>query len=567
MMRKTELRFGSDRFLATVFCLTSIILRLLVPMNLLFNGKYDDALMLNMSQELGSAPQGWSIMSMAKNIGYPVFLWASLKLRISPVLLSHLLYLASCSLLLLVLRSRVSRPIWIIMSAGLYLNPVLFGATASRVYRDVLTIAVVVAFSALTIMFLDQVGQSHARRQRAAFAAIALVGLSTVAFSVRNDVFWIISFFVLLTINSIKALWSRANRGRSFFIILTVFGGVVLSPTISNQASAKWNAHRFNVALPDDFYHGEFPELLKTWASVGNASPPQYVAVSRQQREIAYRVSETLRKIEPNIEGPDSDGWRSISCFATGGVVCSDIAGGYFPFAVREAIDSTFDPESELALQQVLRSARNELEVACGNGSISCSGKGLAVFLPRARDIEVISSVERFVDFIFLRTLRFGDRINLEAVGTVDGDSSQTVERWNFLIKNSTGLRQISLHGTPQLLRIPIEFGLFVFSIGMSAITFAGLLGLVISILKSRLSAQAGIAFSYWISSLLYILFISIVSANSFGPMIYDGVREMSYLVQPTAFVFVGSCIGCDLLVGEWRRSQFNRRFSSDREA
>jgi hypothetical protein len=536
-------------------------------MNLLFNGKYDDALMLNMSQELGSAPQDWSMLSMAKNVGYPAFLWVSLQLRISPVLLSHLLYLASCSLLLLVLRPRVSRRIWIIMSAGLYLNPVLFGATASRVYRDVLTIALLVAFSALTMMFLDQVCQSHTRRQKTTFVAIALVGLSTVAFSVRNDVFWIIPFFVLLTINSIKTLWSRANRRRSFLIILAVFCGVVLSPTISNQASAMWNAHRFNIALPDDFYHGEFPELLKTWASVGNASPPQFVSISRQQREIAYQVSETLRTIAPKIEGPDSDGWRSISCFATGGVVCTDIAGGYFPFAVREAIGSTFAPESGLALQQVLRSARNELEEACRNGSISCSGKGLAVFLPRARDLEVNSSAKRFADFVFLRTLRFSDRINLEPVGTVDGDTSQTVERWIYLIENSTGLRQISLHGTPQLLHTPIKFGLVVFSIGMSAITLVGLLGLVISLLKLRLREQTTIALAFWISSLSYVLFISIVSANSFGPMIYDGVREMSYLVQPTAFVFVGSCIGCDLLVGEWRRSQFKSRFFSDQEA
>jgi hypothetical protein len=548
MMRKTELRFRFDQLLATAFCLTSIILRLLVPMNLLFNGKYDDALMLNMSQELGGTPQDWNMLSMAKNVGYPAFLWASLQLRISPVLLSHLLYLASCGLLLLVLKSRVSRPIWIVMSAGLYLNPVLFGATASRVYRDVLTIAVVVAVSALAMIFLDQVSNSHERRPKTALAAVALAGLSAFAFTVRNDVFWIIPLFALLTINPIKDLWKRANRGRSVLILLVTFGGVVMSPTISNQISAKWNMHRFNVSLPDDFYHGEFPELLKTWASVGSFSAPQYVSVSRQQREIAYRASGTLRTLAPKIEGPDSDGWRSISCFATGGVVCSDIAGGYFPFAVREAIDSTFAPESGLELQQILRSARNEIEVACREGSISCSGKGIAVFLPRARDMEVISGVERFADFLFLRTLRFTDRFNLDAIGTVDGDSSQTVERWNLLIDHSTGMRQVSLHGTPQLLHLPIKLGLIILSIGMSAITFAGLLGLGISLLRLRLDEQAIIALSFWISALLYIFFISIVSANSFGPMIYDGVREMSYLVQPTAFVFVGSCIGCDLL-------------------
>jgi hypothetical protein len=135
------------------------------------------------------------------------------------------------------------------------------------------------------------------------------------------------------------------------------------------------------------------------------------------------------------------------------------------------------------------------------------------------------------------------------------------------LIENSTGLRQISLHGTPQLLHTPIKFGLVVFSFGMSAITLVGLLGLVISLLKLRLREQTTIALAFWISSLAYVLVISIVSANSFGPMIYDGVREMSYLVQPTAFVFVGSCIGCDLLVGEWRRSQFKSRFFSDQEA
>ncbi len=67
-MRKTELRFGPDQLLATAFCLTSIILRLLVPMNLLFYGKYDDALMLNTSQVLGSLPRDWTMLSLSPQL-------------------------------------------------------------------------------------------------------------------------------------------------------------------------------------------------------------------------------------------------------------------------------------------------------------------------------------------------------------------------------------------------------------------------------------------------------------------------------------------------------------------
>lgn len=546
----------SDLAVVATVTMLSAALRALVPMNLLYNGKYDDALMVNMSQQFRFSETQWTSMSMMKSIGYPLILRASLELKVSPVLITHLMYLAGAMFLAWRLRTRVHRLIWTTMTIGMAFNPVLFGTTASRVYRDVATMAVALAFVATTMVLCEAKSSDRRKRFHLLIHGCVLVVLSSILCLIRNDALWVILFLPLTGLTLVIANWKSSRRPG---LLLCIFGVLVtvLSPKAAEIVGAKINEKRFGVELADDFYYGWFPRLITQWSAVDEATSRPFTPVSRSQRESTYPYSPTLNRLADSLEGSISDGWRSISCQATSGEVCDDIAGGYFPFALREAIEGVYEPRNELEFQAVFEKSTIEIAAACSSRLLVCNDSGLNVFLPAANEIDVKSSAKIFADYMFTRVFRFRDQLKFDAVPPVDGDTKETVDNWTEIIESSNGQKTSTVSGTPSVLRTPLRYVLTLFSYFLTMWAFLGVVGGIFSLNRRSLFDQrAWGVLTHLAICCVYVAIHSIVGANSFGPMIYDGNKEMSYLVQPTPFVIVAAAFGWSIILDKTTRGR-----------
>ena len=553
-----------DGVIVTCIAALSVCLRVLIPMHLLYNGKHDDALMNNMSQNLGFSRLQWTQLSMIKGIGYPLFLKFSLHIGISPVLLGHCMYLCAGVFLVWQFRLSIHRTIWFMMIAGIAFNPVLFGTTASRIYRDVLTMSVGLAFCGVALITIDAISSRNAARTKITASIFTQVLLAVALFLVRNDAYWIVLFPPII---SFAVITKHRRKTTRLEISYFVFGLLLIvgAPRVAGEINAEINNKQYGVRLADDLTLGHFPDLIKVWSSLKTVDYLKFTPINREQREIAYRVSPTLAKLADVVEGPKSTGWRSISCQATSGVVCDDLAGGLFPFALRDAFEDVYHPIDGVEFQTILKKATNEILLWCMSVTDVCEKQGMNVYLPAIDEIELKSSATYFADYMFTRTLLFRDDIWLNPAPTVDGDSHETVSNWQRLLDRSWGQKSTNKRGTPEYLRSPIRLILSSFGFLLASWSFLGIAGIPFGAKRGLgLDVVMWKSIAFFSIASLYVLLIAIFGANTFGPMIQESSKQMAYLIQPTPFIIVAAGLGWSIMLTRLQAMNNNNKMNDD---
>src|SRR5450759_4776741 len=155
----------------------------------------------------------------------------------------------------------------------------------------------------------------------------------------------------------------------------------IRTPQLSHQLSHRrrrrrvvsYPAHRVRhaagVALTNDFVSGNFPRAYGLWQSVDAGPPLPYVPISRAQRLAVYRVSVAAAELESSMEGPEQ-AWIGPGCGGLG--VCDDIAGGWIPWAVRDAASRAGYFRSAAAAQAFFGRLGDEIAAACASGRLRC---------------------------------------------------------------------------------------------------------------------------------------------------------------------------------------------------
>ncbi|HTU69711.1 MAG TPA: hypothetical protein VMF11_05270 [Candidatus Baltobacteraceae bacterium] len=119
------------------------------------------------------------------------------------------------------------------------------------------------------------------------------------------------------------------------------------------------------------------PEFVSAYDAFSRIVPPTvepYVPVPRAAREIAYRVSPSARELRPFLEGSLGKAWTSNTCFAVH--ICNDIGGGWFEWALRDAVALAGHYTSGRDARSFYTELANEIDRACDSGEIRCRPKG-----------------------------------------------------------------------------------------------------------------------------------------------------------------------------------------------
>jgi len=533
--------------LVALLCLLSVSIRIVIPIRPGFLGLHDDDWMVSNAYWLlnGELVRPWSILAMNKELGYPIFVAFSMFLRISPVLLTHLIFVALALLLTQVMSEFFSKRLNLYLLSALVLNPAIFGLTASRIYRDMLTINLALGLFVIAIHFC-KLGTLKLRARRVAVLSIIGFLLSMWLRMTRVDTYWLILVIAIATGPLSITLIRQILKTRKVCIgelgVVVFLAAVCVGQIAAPIVSAQINDERYGVRLADDFFQGEFASLLRTWSSIeGGAS--SYTPINEEQRSVAYGESTFLKRLEPFIEGDFSSGWRSISCQATD--VCDDIAGGYFAHAVRDAYSNVYPESSAGEFQQFMRRANRELIQACSSGRISCGDRGINTQLPSLWELDWAGTVKVAGSFVLSRSLRFNDSLNFDSVGLVDGPNSVA---WKSLLSRDLFTKSVNQNGTPSEIRSLLKSIFNLASWTISLTVSVGLLALTSLAFRQRHRLTAWIGLGSVIGVAAHAFVIGIAAQNSMGPLSFGGVWELTYLLQEIPFLVIAGIVGIEML-------------------
>jgi hypothetical protein len=296
---------------------------------------HDDQLYLLMAHRILSGAwlgRPYGTMTLAKGPFYPVFVLVSWALGLPLLFAEQVLYVAAAALFAWAIRpwlpSRLARTA---LFALLLFNPVTWHAQpATRVVREGIYPALGLFVLACAAGLLGRLDRS--RREMTAWAAA--LGLALGAFWLtREEGVWVVPSLVVLALPAMTRLrtsWKPLAWALPPFVIAWAF-----LPVLFGSISE----YRYGVFATNEFREHPFRAAVGALQRVDHASWHAQVPLPAETRERIYAASPRFAELRPFLEGPVGQTWTRNSCAGTGGRVCDEIGGGWFVWALRDAVE------------------------------------------------------------------------------------------------------------------------------------------------------------------------------------------------------------------------------------
>lgn len=344
---------------------------------------------------VGDWPGDFDRLVLSKGSGYPLFIAVADRLHLPLGVAGQLTYLAAAAatalaFLLVTRRVVAATTVYLVLA----FDPMNYGVDAARVLRDNW-------YAGMSLLLLSGTFVTgwlilHRVNPLLLLPAAALTGLSGAGFWLcREEGIWLLPALLVVAAGlPVVHWWARRRQDPSAPEVGSDGGwrrwlpaGVaVLTLAAAWYVPIQWVADRteaaYGVRLTTDFASGTFPEAYAAWQRVRGVPLTDYVPINRAQREAVYAVSPAARELSGWLEGPD-DGWAVHGCKSVG--VCDDIAGGWMPWALRDAAGQTGHFDSEADFQAFFGRVRDEIEAACDDGRLTCAPALPAAMVPVLR--------------------------------------------------------------------------------------------------------------------------------------------------------------------------------------
>lgn len=380
--------FGARRTLLTAWVLgvasISMYLRHRVPLLVYGDATHDDHLFAFQSDQLFRGH--WlgefdTTLTLAKGPGFAAFLTLCRLLGVPLLLAEHTLHLLAAAIFALAAR-RLSRSSALGTAAftALALDPSYLGGDASRVIRDNWYGSICLFLFGWICLALADL----ARRRTAptaltwirAFAHGTAIGLLAATYYLgREDRPWLVPAVATMSIAAVLVCRHRGWARIAELVLVVITSSLVAGLAV--DAVAERNHDEYGVSLTNDLIEGAFPDAFATWQSVDAGPARRYVPISRAQRVAAYEVSPAAAELAYYLEGPAGAGWIAHGCESAS--VCDDLAGGWIPWAMRQAARETGRYNDGRSAQQFYSRIAEEIQAACDNGRLRCHAQSPAL--------------------------------------------------------------------------------------------------------------------------------------------------------------------------------------------
>jgi hypothetical protein len=366
--------FGPRLWLAAyaVPTLGYVLFALHFPLAVLAPADHDDGLFINLAmwlthlQWLGP----YNELTLAKGPGFPLFLAANYALGVPITLSLALLYAGAAFVAVKTFVHVGLHPVLGVAAFVLMLfHP---GMLPTRVVRDDIcgSLALVALAGALVIL----AGGREVWRPRLTAAACGVaLGLLWIT---REDSVWIAPGLVfVIAFAFVHARHDRETVRR----IRALVSCYAIGMAVVVGSIAVLNLGAYHRLLITDFTDPSFEHAIKALNSVDVGPNVLDVPVPAARRAAIYAVSPALTELKDVLEDPHN-GWLDSGCQAMPST-CGDFAGGWWPWALRDAVSKRGYYSSPGNAAEFYDRVANDINRACDARAFACRSNPIP-FIP-----------------------------------------------------------------------------------------------------------------------------------------------------------------------------------------
>ena len=359
----------------------SLLLRSAVPVYAIAPSLHDDLLFVRLAYLLGSGAWlgPYDQFTLMKGPGYPFFILGAFAAGIPLKIAEQILYLAASGLVAwLVWRLTRNRWLPLLLFGCLAFNPVMWSSSLARVIREGAYIGVSLAMVALAALLL--LAPQAVRSAWARVVLLVTVGLlSAFYWLTREEGLWLVPTLAVLAIGGALYAWreQRAGDRREKSPSWLAIGGLAAIPIIVFAASlalvAGLNARYYGAFMLNELQSGPFPRAYGALSRIQHVEWKRHVPVSDDALQKAFSVSAAARELQPSFDGKLGESWRSMGCESAHLDPCPGIHGGWFMWALREAVAAAGHYSSAADARAFYERLAAEINSACDVGRIACT--------------------------------------------------------------------------------------------------------------------------------------------------------------------------------------------------
>jgi len=379
-----------------------------IPITAIGTASHDDRLYLNLAH---SFAQGewlgvYNQLTLAKGPMYSIWLAFNFHMGLPLLFAQHILYLCAGLMLVIALRQVIKSSIILVFLYALVIfSPHLEEIT--RVVREGI-------YPALSVLVLVCLVGFYTNRSNKLFNfglwATFLGVVLTAFWLTREEGVWImpsvllmIAYVVFLTYRTEQLSSALFKRTAICLLpLLILFGGLQLVSII--------NKIYYNTYTVVEVKSKSFLSAYGALSRVKHPNWKRYLPVPKEVRQSIYRVSPAFKELEYLLE-ERLKGWQYSHGCSHYPETCGDIAGGWFMWALREAVAlAGYHKSGDRADRYYSRLAK-EINTACTLSLLNCLPKR-ATLIPPLTQAYLKPSMEAFWRGIKLLVMGFDYRIN-----------------------------------------------------------------------------------------------------------------------------------------------------------
>jgi len=318
--------------------------------------------------------------TLIKQPFYPIYLAGIQKLGLALPAANQLFYGLACVVACIAVRPLVRNPLTrAAIFAFLCFNPMTYATFAWIAYRSPLN--AILALLSIACAFAILVRRNAGLRAQLPW--LFGLGFSFAAFWLtREESVWLVPGLVTILaayLWQVRKEWPVRVRSRllGLAVPVAIWLGSIGSIMLINGSLYGW----YTTA---EIQASEFVSGYNSLARIVTPVAERHVPVPRAAREIAYAVSPAARELGPYLDGRPGRVWAAESC--QGDHVCNDIGGGWFVWALRNAVDKAGHYTSGTEARRFYLGLARELDDACGAVKIQCRPKRLTLAPPIDRE-------------------------------------------------------------------------------------------------------------------------------------------------------------------------------------
>lgn len=365
-----------------LFTIFRILVSLRIPYMILADQRYDDRMLFENAYDLLSGVWlgNYDTYTLAKGIGYPLFLVLAKKLCLPYSVLLSLLQAWGAWLFVRAVSVRWQNPyVQTLLYLLLLFSPIsLTLLVTQRLYRMAIIPGMVL------IVFSGMIGLTLRKEQplKKQLPWAVLTGAALAFFwQIREDSVWILPFMAVMTVWNvgyvILVLHMKKSARQILLHCLTLLLPILLL-FAGNMGISAMNRLHYGVFLTNDRTEGNFAELMSLLYRLdSNTEVNSDIWISRDTIARAEAASPTLQQIQPLLDTYVED-WSTNN---------GEIPGDHFSWVLRDAVqDSGYSPDA-VSAQTFYGNVLSELQAAVDRGELTEKQDGALYFSSQSRGI------------------------------------------------------------------------------------------------------------------------------------------------------------------------------------